>query len=115
MQVIKTAGRIMGANLSSTERKAMMMEIRKELAEWDRKNLLEIDAVILWELHAQFGFGPERLKKFYMAFSDAIHDLANRYEMDDNDEDRIWICQKRLKDLGVDPETWAKEKGLHHE
>lgn len=112
MQIIKTAGKIMGANLSKNERKAMLMEIRKELADWDRKNLLELDALILWELHSQFGFGPERLKKFYMGFSNGVHDLASRYEMDDEDEDRVWICQKKLKDIGVDMSEWEKEKYL---
>ena len=84
------------------------MEIQRQLAEYDRKNLLEIDALILWRLREQFGFGPKRLKKFYDEFAPAIEALVKRYEMDDSDQ--IWLCTRMLKNEGIDIEKWEKER-----
>lgn len=109
MRVRKSMGKVIGADLNKTEQRALNMEIRKELAEWDMKNLREIDAIFLWELHTQLGFGVDRLKKFFMGFSNGVRELAERYEMDDTDDDRIWICQKKLEELGVDMDAWWSE------
>ena len=37
MQIKKAGGRVYGATLTSTEKKAMDMEIRRQLAEMDKK------------------------------------------------------------------------------
>ena len=76
--------------LSAGERQAMDMEIKRQCAEYDKRNATEIDAMVLWILHEEFGFGPERLR---------------RYEM--NDE--AWLCTRKLKEYGVDVEEWSKE------
>ena len=86
----------------------MNQEIRNQLAEYDRKNELEIDAMVLWVLHEQFGFGPKRLRHFYDAFSYAMDELVNRYVMDDSDQP--WLCTYKLKEIGIDLEEWRKEK-----
>lgn len=52
-----------GASLTAAEKKAMDLEIQRELAEYDRKHLAEMDALILWVLHEQFGFGAKRLAR----------------------------------------------------
>lgn len=87
--------------------KAMDIEIQKELAEYDRKHIAEIDATILWVLHEQFGFGAQRLRTYYDAFHDRIKELVSRYEMEDQDD--IWLCTQMLKRIGVDIEAWHKE------
>ncbi len=38
------------AVMSAAEKKAMDMEIQRQLAEYDRKHIREIDALVLWEL-----------------------------------------------------------------
>lgn len=91
MQVKKAGGKVYGAVLTAAEKKAMDLEIQRELAEYDRKHIAEIDATILWVLHEQFGFGAQRL----------------RYEMEDQDD--IWLCTQMLKRIGVDVEAWHKE------
>lgn len=58
MQVKKAGGKVYGAVLTAAEKKAMDMEIQRELAEYDRKHIAEIDATILWVLHEQFGLAP---------------------------------------------------------
>lgn len=108
MQIKKNKGKIFGAAMSSSEKKAMEMEIRRQLAEFDRKHVLEIDASVLWTLHDVFGFGPKRLKQFYDNFSSSIDSLLDQYEMDDCDY--IWLCTKKLKEYGIDIEEWDKER-----
>lgn len=93
--------------LVGEEKKAMDIEIQKELAEYDRKHIAEIDATILWVLHEQFGFGAQRLRTYYDAFHDRIKELVSRYEMEDQDD--IWLCTQMLKRIGVDIEAWHKE------
>lgn len=107
MQVKKAGGKVFGANLTAAEKKALDMEMKRYFAEYDRKNIQEVDAVVLWVLHEQFGFGPERLKRFFDNFNSSIKDLLARYEMD-NSED-VWMCTYKLKEIGVDIEKWYKE------
>lgn len=108
MQIKKAGGKIFGASLTAAEQKAMNMEIQRQLVEYDRKNELELDAIILWELHTQLGLGPKRLKKFFDGFSDALNALVNRYEMDISDD--VWLCTHKLKEIGVDVEDWYRQK-----
>lgn len=46
MRVKKAGGRIFGGTMSAAEKKAMDLEIQRQLAEYDRKHLIEIDAMI---------------------------------------------------------------------
>ena len=43
MQVKKAGGKVYGAVLTAAEKKAMDLEIQRELAEYDRKHIAEID------------------------------------------------------------------------
>lgn len=106
MRVKKAAGKIYGAEFTAAEKKAMDIEIKRQMAEYDRKHANEIDALVLWILHSEFGFGLKRLKKFYDTFNPAIKDLIDRYELDD--EDDVWICTRMLKEYGADIEEWNK-------
>ena len=105
--VIKSSGKITGAKLSKQEKKALDIEVKKALAEMDKKNTREIDAMVLWILHDQFGFGPTRLKRFHDNFVKSLDALVERYEM--GKEDRIWLCTSMLKDYGIDLDEWDKE------
>lgn len=107
MVVKKSAGKIVGMDLTVAERKAMEMEIQKTIAEFDRKNALEINAMVLWVLHDQFGFGIKRLRQFYKSFDPALERLFERYEMEDSD--RVWLCLRELKEYGIDLEKWSEE------
>lgn len=53
MKVKKAGKRVFGAVMSAAEKKAMNMEIQRQLAEYDRKHIREIDALVLWELREQ--------------------------------------------------------------
>lgn len=108
MYLKKSGGKIFGASLSSAEQRAMNLEIQRQLAEFDRKHAQEIDALVLWQLHEQLGFGPVRLRRFYDNFSPALDDLVKHYEM--ASEDELWLCTRMLKDYGIDLEQWEKDK-----
>lgn len=84
------------------------MEIQRQCAEFDKKNAREIDAMVLWVLHEVFGFGPERLHRFYQTFNGQVEDLARRYQMTD-DGDEVWLCTYKLREYGIDLEKWEQE------
>lgn len=107
MRVKKAGGRIFGGAMFAAEKKAMDLEIQRQLAEYDRKHLVEIDAMILWVLHERFGFGPKRLRQYYDSFRACTNELVERYQMDAGDD--IWLCTQMLKRIGVDVEQWHKE------
>lgn len=107
MRIKKAGGKIFGAVLSAAEKKAMDMEINRQIVEADRRYADDIDAMVLYTLHVHLGFGKKRLRKFYDAFS-AEHDrLIQYYQMPD---DYTWLCKEMLKRIGVDVEAWNKER-----
>lgn len=108
MNVKKAKGKVYGGSLTASEKKAMEIEIKRQLAEYDRKHLMEMDALILWVLHNEFGFGEKRLKRFYDSFADLVDELVEHYALEDSDD--IWICTHMLKRHGIDVEKWHKEK-----
>lgn len=94
--------------LNDACQKAMDTEIRRQCAEYDEKNAREITATVLWRMHEEFGFGKNKLKKFYKSFDRAIRDLVNRYHLDDSDA--AWLCTRQLKEYGIDLEEWELEE-----
>ena len=107
MRVKKAGGKVFGAVLTAAEKKAMDMEINRQIVEADRRYADDIDAMVLYTLHVHLGFGKKRLRKFYDAFS-AEHDrLIQYYQMPD---DYTWLCKEMLKRIGVDVEAWNKER-----
>lgn len=107
MWIKRSHGKIFGAQLTAAERRAMEIEISKQIAEMDRQNMNAVDAAVLWELHAQLGFGPKRLRRFYDGFKPTYESLLEHYEM--GDSDGTWLHIKKLKDIGVDIEAWNRE------
>lgn len=65
--------------MSAAEKKAMDLEIQRQLAEYDQKHLVEIDAMILWVLHERFGFGPKRLRQYYDSFRACTNELVEQW------------------------------------
>lgn len=107
MVVLKSHGNVFGAKFTAAEKKALDIEIKKELADQTRSHETELDAMILWNLHEQFGFGYDRLFKFYSSFTKNIKELVKRYEMPESES--FWLATKKLKDYGIDLEEWEKK------
>lgn len=107
MRVKKAGGKVFGAAMTAAEKKAMELEINRQIIEADRKYVNDIDAMVLYTLHVHLGFGAKRLRRFYEAFS-AEHDrLIQYYQMPD---DYTWLCREMLKRIGVDVEAWNRER-----
>lgn len=111
MHVKKYKGKVFGAELTNNEKKAMDIEIKKILAEQNKKHNAEIDAIILWTLHTHFGFGKKKLKEFYDNFVPALDDLTSRYEMVNNSEEEVWLCTHMLEEYGIDLKKWNEMRG----
>lgn len=100
-------GKVYGADLTAKERKAMEIEIRRQLAEQAKKYENDFDACVLYQIHEQYGKGAKALRKFYEQWK-IIHDgLIKHYELENSDAP--WLFMTKLKDIGVDVAEWNKE------
>ena len=86
---------------------------KEAIAEMNRDNEEELDAMVLYILHEEFGFGEKRLRRFYDRFTQGLRDLGERYDMNEYD-DRLWLCQKKLREAGIDISKWKGEKEDEH-
>lgn len=96
--------------LNSVEQKALNEEIGRQVREFINSITLELDASILWALHEEFGFGAQRLKRFYETAAESREQLVQKYEMQD---DAKFLCIHKLKEIGVDLVEWEKELQNH--
>ena len=110
MTVVKIGGKVKGAKLTAAERKALEIECRKFYADWDRKNIKELDSIILWALREEFGFGRRRMRRIYRRANRGFRELIAKYEMEDLPEEKVWLCTHKLKEYGVDLDEWEKEE-----
>ena len=108
MRIKKAFGKSYGTSFSANEKKARDKEIRRQLAEITLKQEKDIDALVLWHLHNEFGFGPKRLKRFFDTFSVAIKELSDWYAMAETDQ--AWLATRKLKEYGIDIDEWYKEQ-----
>lgn len=110
MIVKKSAGRVIGAHLTNAEKKAMDIEIQKELAEWTRKHEKEIIAMVLRQVRRTFGSGKKKLKEFFDDFDPDIQALVDKYELGEMSSDEAWICTRELREEGIDIDKWYEER-----
>lgn len=108
MQIKRSGKMIFGANLSSAERKALNIEIGRQLDEWNKKNITEVDACILWTLYFHYEWTREQLRDFYNAFHTHMNELSDYYQM--GKSEYPWLCTQKLKDIGIDLEKWEADK-----
>lgn len=85
-------------------KKAMMHEIHQQVLEMDRQYQLDVDTMVLWGIRQYTGWGPKKLKDFYLFMFNEHMRMREYYEMDDTYPER-----KKLKDIGVDIEKWYEE------
>ena len=108
MNALKCHAESRKKSMSPSQERMMMKEIKRQCAAYWEKHELELMAMILWQLHEQEGWGPKKMKKFFMGFTPTLEKLFSRYEMETNDE-KFWICTYKLKEYGVDLEAWQHE------
>lgn len=108
MRVKAYKGRVFGAELTADEKKAMMVEINRQIAERDEQYAADIDALVLYTLMAHYGWKRKRLKRFWDAFTKEHKALRDRYMMNEPG-DNEWLAHRKLKEIRVDVHEWYKE------
>jgi hypothetical protein len=88
----------------------MQAEINRQIIKAEEQYGVDVDAIVLYTLHAHFGFGKKRLYDFWKAVQREREKLIAYYQMPD-DSDYVWLCHKKLKEIGVDLQQWYKEDG----
>ena len=92
---------------SKEDKRTIDIEVRKTFAEYDKNNVSEIEAMTLWAMREEFGFGKKNLHRFYVNFKKKLDNLIKRYQMEDKDMD--WLCTRQLKEYGIDIDEWRRE------
>ena len=86
------------AGLNKTAQIAFNDEVNRQLAEKSKDWYTNIDSLILYVLHEEFGFGKDRLQRFVNRLVETNGELVDYYVMDDAD----FICKTKLKRIGID-------------
>lgn len=82
----------------------IMAEIDKRILERERQAAIDLDTVAIWVLYTKYGWGKERLKKFYSAMFEEHYNMRQHYEIDD-----LYPERYKLKEKGIDVEAWYDE------
>lgn len=108
MRVKKFNGKPYGVEFSAAERKAMNLEINRQIMEKDERYKEDIDAMVLYVLMAHYGWKKKRLRKFWKAFITEHQALRDYYLMDEPGASE-WLAHRKLKEIGVEIHQWYKE------
>ena len=87
--------------MSNAEMKALDGAIREQIAVHVDKLKSNIEAIVLWQLHEQFGFGAKRLEVFLEGFQPALQELKAFYDLEGQEETEL-ACIHNLKSIGFD-------------
>lgn len=98
---------ILPRKMSNAERKACEGAIREQIASGVEKLKGNIEAIVLWQLHEQFGFGAKRLEAFLIGFQPALQELKAFYEIEGQEETEL-ACIHNLKSIGFDTDKLGK-------
>lgn len=88
-------------------KRVVMREINQELSRATDRFFYDEVTVILWVLHQQFGFGKERLKKFYVNYNKENQKLRDYYSA--SDKDLHYVTDHLLRQIGVNIDAWNDE------
>lgn len=98
---------IIPRKMTNAEMKALEGSIREQIATNVDKLKGNIEAIVLWQLHEQFGFGAKRLEAFLIGFQPALQELKDFYGIEDT-EDTELACVHNLKSIGFDTDKFGK-------
>ena len=103
----KFRGQIFDVELNPKEREVLNQKVNEMLIKRHGEFADDVDYMILYILHNQFGFGVQRLKKFYEAFIVENEALIKHYEIPDAG---VYIARKEMNAIGIDFEKWNQER-----
>lgn len=79
-------------------------EVTRILLERDKQYAIDVDAMVMFTLHKELGWGKKRLRKFYLSMFRNHLAMRNHYLMQDTYPERY-----KLKEQGVDLDAWYNE------
>ena len=88
--------------LSNKERKGIEQAVRKETAKNVKDLSLNLQAIVLWNIHKQLGFGQRRLIEFQRSFLPLIKELQDFYMAESSEETEFILLYKLKNEVGVD-------------
>ena len=97
--------------MTVAQQRAMDAEIDRQIAVNLEAVRVNLEALILWNLREQLGFGKKRLKRFHDAFAPALREMQDFYAMHD-DRAQEWLCKRKLRDIGVDVEELCRNGNM---
>lgn len=90
--------------LTNKQRRALYDEVNRQTAKNVANLSQNLQALVLWCLHQQLGFGKKRLLRFQKAFLPMIQELQEYY-LAESAEETEFVCKYRLKhECGVNIE-----------
>ena len=92
------------AKAKSQAKQEALEEINRQILERDEEYSLDIDTMILWTLHAHYGWGKTRLEKFYDHLMSEHTRMREFYQIED-----LYPERAKLKEIGVDVEELNKK------
>jgi hypothetical protein len=92
---------------TNAQKKAMVAEINRQIIEREAQYAIDYETIVLYTVRKRLGHGKKRLRQFYEDLFEAARLLAERYEM--QDDDAVWLCDRKLKEIGVDVKQWHEE------
>ena len=94
--------------LSSTQRKLLEEEVRREILRQEHRLSMEVDAAWLWSLYERYGWSEDELHGIYKAMEIDHNLIRQHYEL--GAQDRMgWFYMQKLRDRGIDLEKWYAE------
>lgn len=96
-----TGAEMVKAALKGPGKAAMNREINAQLLEADKRFTMDVDSMVLFTLHHEYGWGPKRCKDFYVRMFRHHMEMRKFYEIDD-----LYPERYKLKEAGIDVEAW---------
>lgn len=91
--------------LPNKTRKAINNEINRQTGENVRNLSINLQALMLWSLRKQLGWGKKRLLRFQKNFLPLIQELQDYYQLE-NARETEFVCLHKLKnEVGIDVEN----------
>ena len=70
---------IIPRKMTNAEMKALDDSIREQIGQNIGKLKGNIEAIVLWQIHEQYGYGAKKLEAFLEGFQPALQELMNFY------------------------------------
>ena len=98
---------ILPRKMTKREMDALDGSIREQIGQSVGKLKGNIEAIVLWQLHVQKGWGVKRLEEFLEGFRPALQELMDFYGVDSTEEVEF-ACVQNLKSIGFDTDKLGK-------